>query len=384
MTFLHLSDLHLGRRQNGFDRLPDQREILGDILEICRERRPDAVLISGDVYDAAVPPREAVTLFDDFICSAADTGANLLIIAGNHDGAERLSFGGRLMSRAGVYIAGGTGDMPAETVVLSDEYGPVRFVMLPFLRLADLRKALGEGAPDDPAEAFAALLDSLDPFDGRQVILSHQFYLPSSGELRRCDSEAPSVGGLEALPASLLGRFRYAALGHIHTPQPVGGAEIRYCGSPLKYSSSEAAHEKSVPLITMDGSGDIKTELLPLVPKRDVRVIRGGFDALISAAAAADAAEREHYYYVTLTGGDEPDDAMTRLRYYYPNIMRLNVEKESENFSGDAEFDEDTETGSVSSLFAEFFERQNGRAPDEEEMRVIGDIAAEIGEEARE
>ena len=383
MTFLHIGDLHLGKRQNGFDRIPDQRDILEKITGICRERRPDALLICGDVYDAALPPRDAVTLLDDFICGVSMLGVKVLMISGNHDSAERLRFGGRLMSRAGVYIAGETDRLPIAFETLGDGYGDVRFVMLPFLRAADIRNMLGDGAPDDPAEAFKALFDTLPPFSSRQVLLSHQFYLPSSGDIFRCDSESPTVGGLDALPVSALDGFCYAALGHIHTPQAVGRDSVRYCGSPLKYSASEAFAEKTVPFVTLGEDGEASVELIPLKPERDVRVISGSFDSLIGAAASTDPGEREHYYYVTLKGGDEPPDAMARLRYWYPNIMQLSVEAAgSPSVFDDADGDS-YDGGSTAELFSEFFGMQNGRAPDDSELRLIDEALMSSGEEDR-
>ena len=367
MTFLHIGDLHLGKKQNGFDLLPDQRLILDDITEICRERRADALLICGDVYDAALPPKEAVTLLDDFICGIAALGTAVLMISGNHDGAERLRFGGRLMSRAGVYIAGETDSLPVASVTLCG----ARFVMLPFLRLADIKKMLGSDAPASPGEAFSAIFGTLPPFSGRQVLLSHQFYLPPSGDILRCGSESPTVGGLEAIPSDVLGMFDYAALGHIHTPQEVGRRTVRYCGSPLKYSASEALSGKSVPFVTLSGDGAAEVELIPLTPKRDVRVISGGFEQLMSAAAEASEEDRDHYYYVTLTGGDEPPDAMTRLRYYYPNIMQLTAAAKGTADADMPDVTDDIDDGqSVSGMFGEFFRRQNGREPDGREKEL--------------
>lgn len=381
MTFLHTGDLHLGKRQNEIDRAPDQREILDAITEICRQRKPDALLICGDVYDAALPPKEAVTMLDDFLCGVSETGTKTLIISGNHDSAERLRFGSRLMDGAGVYIAGETDSLPIRTVTLEDSFGPVRFVMLPFLRRADIRKMLKDfpgGIPDDPAQEFAALLDTLPDYEGRQVILSHQYYLPVSGEVTRCDSESPVVGGLDWLPVSLLSRFDYAALGHIHTPQPVGTANVRYSGSPLKYSASEALTGKSVPLVTLDGDGVSDIELIPLVPKRDVRLISGDFESLIAAAAASDPSEREHYYYVALRG-EYPDDAMTRMRYYYPNIMQMSLPLPETADYDMAEPAGDGGKESVSELFRGFYLRQNGREPDDEEITVIDEALEAVG-----
>ena len=243
MRFIHLSDLHLGKRVNDFSMIDDQRYILGQIIEIIEDEKPQAVLIAGDVYDKPAPSGEAVQLFDDFISELADMGLEVFIISGNHDSAERLSFGSRIMDKRGIHFAGGY-DGTTHMFSLDDDFGKVNFYMLPFLKPIHVRAVLeseaeeGSEAPEIRTftDALRCAVERMN-IDGseRNVVIAHQFIT----DAKRSDSEEVSVGGLDNVDAEVFSCFDYTALGHLHGPQFTGSHSIRYCGSPLKYSFSE-------------------------------------------------------------------------------------------------------------------------------------------------
>lgn len=354
MKLLAVSDLHLGRRQHEFDLIEDQKHILKGILDICIEKKPDVLLIAGDVYDSALPPRDAVSLLDDFLFELARLPLKVLMISGNHDSRERLNYGGRLFEGSGIHIAS-EAEFPVKTVTLNDAHGPVRFTLLPYLRPADIRR-FSEGDETVP-ETLTKILDSAGEFTGRQVILSHQFWLPLSGDIVRCDSETPTVGGLEGLPVSLLNRYCYAALGHIHTPQSVGRSGVRYSGSILKYSASEVHSEKSLPFVSIGADGLEDIELIPLKPLHQVRRIRGPLDEL--CAAAEKEGISNDYIYAVVTDPIPDPNARRRLLFYYPNLMEMKIELpdyERTEFLGETL----TRKKTISEWFDEFYLMQNG------------------------
>ncbi|MGI6110318.1 MAG: metallophosphoesterase family protein, partial [Eubacteriaceae bacterium] len=242
MKFVHLSDLHLGKRVNGFSMIEDQQYILEEILKIIAEEKPQAVLISGDIYDKSIPPAEAVQLFDDFLVSLSRDKLQVFVISGNHDSAERIAFGSRLMDQSGVHLSP-VYDGYVEPVRLTDEYGPVDFFMLPFIRPVHVRHCFPDDEIKSYSDALACAVSHM-PVDPavRNVLLTHQFV---TGAVTS-DSEDISVGGTDNVDAAVFEAFDYTALGHIHAPQNAGGERIRYCGTPLKYSFSEASHQKSV------------------------------------------------------------------------------------------------------------------------------------------
>lgn len=253
MKFIHLSDLHLGKRVNDFSMIEDQRYIITKILQIIDTEQPDAVLIAGDVYDKSVPSVEAVTLLDFFLVRIASRNLDVFIIAGNHDSPERISFGGRLMERSGVHFAPVYGGK-AEPVTLRDEFGEVNFYLLPFLKPAVVRNLFPDRNISTYTDALSAAVDKMEiESTKRNVLVAHQFV---TGAVRS-DSEEISVGGADNVDVSVFDGFDYVALGHIHRPQQVGVKTVRYCGTPLKYSFSEANQEKSVTVVEMGEKGDI-------------------------------------------------------------------------------------------------------------------------------
>ena len=273
MRFLHLSDLHLGKRVCEFSMLDDQRYILEEILSLLDTRPVDAVLLAGDLYDKPVPPAEAVRLLDWFLTELADRKLPVFAISGNHDSAERVAFGAHLLAGSQVYVSPVFEGAPAP-IPLTDAYGPVDIYLLPFLKPATVRHIY----PDEPIESYSDALGCVlrrcapDPAR-RSVLVAHQFVAGATA----CESEEPSVGGLDCVDAALFDGFDYVALGHLHSPQKVGRDTLRYCGTPLKYSFSEAHQHKSATFVELGPKGEVTLSTAPLTPKHDLRELRGSY-----------------------------------------------------------------------------------------------------------
>ena len=376
MRFLHLADLHLGKRVNGFDLLDDQRAILEQILVLCGERQVDAVVVAGDIYDVPQPPAAAVLLLDWFLTELAARQIAVLLISGNHDSAERLDYAGRLLARQGVYLAGRfTGSLAP--VRLADGDGPVEFVLLPFVRAAAVRHFLPEAGIRSYGDAVAAALATLPPADGvRRVLVAHQFVTAGARPPETAGSEscALEVGTVEQVDAACLAGFCYVALGHIHRPQQVGSATVRYAGSPLCYSLDECGAEKSCPLVTLDAGGHAAVELLPLVPRRAMRHLTGPLDRLTDPANVCDA---DDYIWATLTDETPVPDAMARLRAAYPNAMKLDYLPRGTAAGHAALTAEAVRRRSFEELFEDFFETVQGRAPTRAEQDALKQLREE-------
>ena len=322
MKFLHISDLHLGKRINEFSMIEDQKYMLNQILAAADRVSAEAVLIAGDIYDKPVPSAEAVQLFDGFLTGLADRGVTVLAVSGNHDSPERIAFGARLMQGRGVYMSP-VYNGEAEEITLRDEYGEIHVFLLPFVKPAVVRHVLErEGAAEAPEsyqEAVETAVNRMaaDP-EKRNVLVAHQFVTGAG----RCDSEEVAVGGLDNVDAEVFERFDYVALGHIHSPQSVGRETVRYCGTPLKYSFSEAEQEKSVTVLEMGEKGKIMLSTEPLLPLRDMRKIRGTYAEVMSKTFYRET-DTEDYLQITLTDEEDIPDGLQRLRTVYPNLMRL-------------------------------------------------------------
>lgn len=332
MKFFHLSDLHIGLKLHNRDLGEDQAYILRQIIRLAAEERPDALVIAGDIYDRAVPPAEAVELFDRFITELTDTLPKLsvMLIAGNHDSGPRVGCLNAILSRQNVHMIGQpprTKEEYMEKVVLRDQYGPVNFYLLPFVRPSMARRAVGD--EEERALSYEETLrrliarETLDPAQ-RNVIVSHQFYLPSGSrpeDIERMDSEIPTVGNIDAVPADILEPFDYGALGHIHKPMKAGGEFCRYCGTPLACSVSEAGQEKSIVQVELGEKGDRKVRLLPLKPLRQVKIIRGEFSQVLGQAC-------QDYVTVILTDREDLDvlDMQDKLRSAFPYLLEIRRE----------------------------------------------------------
>ncbi|MBE6968772.1 MAG: exonuclease SbcCD subunit D [Ruminococcaceae bacterium] len=375
MKLIHLSDLHIGKRVNEISMLADQEYILSEMIGMIDGEKPHAVLIAGDVYDKSVPTAEAVSLFDDFLCRLAERCIPVFIISGNHDSAERLSFGARLMETAGIHISP-VYRGSVKPITLSDEYGPVHFWLLPFLKPVHVRRFFPETVVESYTDACRAAVEEMHIDTGeRNVLLTHQFV---TGALT-CESEEIIVGGTDNVDASVFSDFDYVALGHIHGPQNVGSNRVRYCGTPLKYSFSEVGHYKSMSVVELGEKGELHLRTLPLTPLHDLRVLRGSFAGLMERDF--DRGDHDDYLHIILTDEEDIPEATGRLRQLYPNLMKLsydNTRTRSDQTVGAAE---EVERKSPLELFAELYEKQNNQPMSEEQLRYMQCLLEELGEE---
>ena len=354
MKFLHLSDLHLGKQMNDVSLLADQEAVLlGQVVPIARRENVDAVLIAGDVYQRATPQAEAVALFDRFVSELAAMGRRVFIISGNHDSAQRISYFSALVRSAGVYVTEAfEGRM--QSVTLSDEYGELTVWMLPFLRPQQVKRFLPEEKIVTYQDAMQAVLRQT-PIDGkkRNILLCHQFI---TGAVKS-DSEEHTVGGLDQIDAAVFDAFDYVALGHIHRPQRVRRETLRYAGSPLKYSFSEADYGKSVPVVDVREKGCIDVHIVPLSPMRDVRRVEGMMDELMRMPYSED------YVWVTVHDECVPPDARVTLSGVFPNIMKFSIVNSKTKTDLDVTAAQRMESKSVVELFADFYRLQNNDQP---------------------
>ena len=356
MKLIHLSDLHIGKRVNEVSMIEEQKYILKQILHIIDTELPGAVLISGDVYDKSVPSAEAVTLFDDFLCSLAEKEQQVFIISGNHDSAERLAFGGRLMGDKGIHLSP-VYDGSISPITLTDDHGDVHFWLLPFLKPAHVKRFYPDEGIESYTDACRVAVEKMgiDPAQ-RNVILVHQFVTGSS----TCDSEEISVGGTDNVDAEVFADFDYVALGHIHGPQNIGSERIRYCGTPLKYSFSEAKHQKSITVVELGEKGSFELRTIPLTPLHDMREIRGSYDE-VTAKSFWENTAVEDYLHITLTDEEDVPEAMARLRVIYPNLMKLTYDNARTRSNAVIDGAVDVQKKSPLQLFGELYEQLNGQ-----------------------
>ena len=348
--------------------MEEQKYILNEILNIVDKEKADGVLIAGDVYDKPIPPAEAVQLFDSFLNGLAERNLRTFIISGNHDSPERLSFGGELMKGRGVYVSPVFRSVP-EPVVLQDEFGELNMYMLPFVKPVHVRHVLGieeeQGSEKLTTynEAVQAVVEAMhvNPTK-RNVLLSHQFV---TGAVRS-ESEEVSVGGLDNVDASCFDVFDYVALGHIHGPQHISREEVRYSGTPLKYSFSESRHQKSVPVVELKKKGEVEIRLVPLAPRTDMREIKGTYERLMSREFYH-GTNTGDYLHITLTDEEDIPDVLNKLRVVYPNIMKLDYENTRTKRQQAMELLEDVKQKSPLELFEEFYEIQNNQPMSEEQ-----------------
>lgn len=373
MKFIHLSDLHIGKRVNEFSMLEDQKYILRVILNIIDEEKPDGVLIAGDVYDKSVPSGEAVQLLDDFLCRLAERKLPTYIISGNHDSAERLSFGGRLMDISGIHLSPVYNGC-VEPLTLSDSFGNVNIYMLPFLKPVNVKRFFPESEIESYTDAIRVAIDSMNVNENeRNVLITHQFVTGAS----RSESEELSVGGSDNVDVTVFDAFDYVALGHIHGPQKMGRETVRYCGTPLKYSFSESNHKKSVTVVEMGEKGNVKIRTAPLTPKRDMREIKGTFDEIM-LKENYDGTNTDDYLHITLTDEQDIHDAMNKLRIVYPNVMKLDYDNKRTRSALAAGMAENAEKKSPLTLFSEFYSNQNGQPMSDTQSAFVLNLIEEI------
>lgn len=370
MKFLHISDLHLGKQLAEYSLLEDQRYILRQILDIVADRQPDAVVVAGDLYDKPVPPAEAVTVLDWFITSLTEMGVALLMISGNHDSPERLDFGSGLFEEKGVYLVGQFNGAPKK-VTLGKPDDQADFYLLPFIRPGNVRPFYPDEEIKSYDDAMRCVMKNLTlSKEIPSVLVAHQFVTAGGVSPERSESEVISLGGTDNVDVSNFISFQYVALGHIHRPQRLTRDSVRYAGSPLKYSFSEAEYDKSVVMVTLNGMEEPSIELIPLVPMRDLRRIRGPLDKLLSDEVAA-ASNREDYLHVTLTDTEPVADPLYRLRQVYPNIMRLSFSSSLEEEEVEIAACEEVEHRTPPQLFAEFYNQMQGEPLSEEDGKLV-------------
>ena len=378
MKFLHLSDLHLGKRVIEFSMLEDQKYILNEIIKIADSQKPDAVLIAGDVYDKGIPPLEAVSLFDDFLNRLVERNLPVLIISGNHDSPERISFGSNLMKKSGVYFSS-VYDGTVEKVTLNDDKGPVNFYLLPYLKPSYVRQCFAEEKIDSFNDAVKMALSKVDVDKSqRNVLLAHQFVTGAS----TCESEELYVGGSENIDASLFDDFDYVALGHLHGPQKIIKENVRYCGSPLKYSFSECSQKKSVCLVELGKKSEVKIDLQELKPLRDMREIKGSYDDIMLKKNYENT-NVEDYIHVTLTDEQDVPEGFGKIRSVYINLMKLDYDNARTRNNNEIETKFDAKQIKPADLFEGFFELQNNKKMDEEQKSFIDSLIEEIWEEEK-
>nr|MBQ6242781.1 exonuclease SbcCD subunit D [Lachnospiraceae bacterium] len=378
MKFIHLSDLHLGKRPDGFSLQEDQQYILDRILEIAAEEKPDAVFIAGDVYDKALPPAEAVELLDDFLVRLTRLGGKTFVISGNHDSPERLAFGSRLMQEGGLYIAP-VYDGNVEPVPVRDAWGEVLVYMLPFVKPAAVRHRFPDENIETWTDAVRTAVAHMPAGDGaRQIILSHQFITGAE----RSDSEIVPVGGLDNVDASAYDGFDYVALGHLHRPQMIGSSgRIRYAGTPLKYSFSEVNDRKSVTVGEMDGTGAVSLREIPLVPLRDLKEIRGRYDDLMRKSFYEGTSYQTDYMRIILTDEEDVPEAAAKLRLVYHNLAKLDYDNKRTRHEGTPEALAGGKELSPLEMFEALYEQQNGTPFSEEQKAFAESLIRSVWEE---
>ncbi len=379
MKIFHLSDLHLGKRLHGVSLLEDQRDMLEKIVGHIRREKPDAVMIAGDVYDRSVPPEEAVALFDDFLYELSELKLSVMIVSGNHDSAERLAYGGRILNRSRIYISPELNkdnyDTILKPITLKDDHGEINFYLMPFVTPPAVRAAR-EGRPEAEIAGYTDAVRTVIGEMGvdtakRNVLIAHQFVTGA----QTCDSETTSVGGLDNVDGSVFEPFDYTALGHLHGPQDLSGGRVRYCGTPLKYSFSEANHHKSVTVVEIGQKGTVGISTIPLDdPLHELREIKGEFDEVIKDGKSDD------YIRVILTDEDEGVDTMNKLREYFPNIMQLSFENSRTAVVNDVPEIENISKLSALELFSDFYKLRTGNELNERQTEIVRSVFEEIKE----
>lgn len=376
MKFLHLADLHLGKRVNGFSMLEDQAHILRQILAILDDEQPDGVLIAGDVYDKSVPSVEAVELLDGFLTELRTRGVPVLLISGNHDSPERLAFGGRVMDSCGIHISP-VYDGALAPVTLHDEFGPVHVWLLPFVKPAHMRRWFPDADIESYTDAVAEAVAHMDiDTAARNVLVTHQFVTGGA----RSGSEELSVGGTDNVDSSVFAPFDYVALGHLHGAQHIGRETIRYAGSPLKYSFSEARQHKSVTVVTLGEKGDVQVRTVALTPLRELREIRGSYDELTARSFYEHTTYRSDYLHLILTDEQDVFDAMSRLRTIYPYLMTLDYDNARTRAAGGMSVPAETERRTPLELFEALYQRQNHQPMSEVQRAYIAQLMEQIME----
>lgn len=384
MKFLHLGDLHIGKSLGDFDLYRDQEYILNQILEVGKENHVDGVLIAGDIFDKSIPSEAAVRLFDNFICKLVEENFAAFMISGNHDSDERLNYGSALFKSNQVFICSKYNGTLYQQV-LQDQYGKINIWLMPFVKASQVKRYYPEEEINSYDDAVAVLLkhSDINPTE-RNILVAHQFVVGTSGnaktdEPKLSGSEGISVknvGTIEKINASHFHMFDYVALGHIHSGQKVGREEIRYAGSPLKYSLSEVNHHKSLPVITIHEKENVDIELIPLKPMRDLRHIKGTMKQLLNRENVC---ATEDFIYATLTEESVMNDAMSIFQQVYPNTVKIDYDNSHTKKLGQIEFTQVLEEHSFEDMICDFYRKMYGTDISEEELKVMKEVAGKAG-----
>ena len=376
MKLIHTSDLHLGKRVYEYSMLEDQEFILKRIIHIVDSEKPDGIIIAGDIYDKSIPSAEAVQLFDDFLVQLAKRRLEVFVISGNHDSPERIAFGARLMDVSGIHMSP-VYDGEVSPFTLTDAYGPVRVFMLPFLKPPQVRRFYGEGISGYTDAVRAAISGmTIDPAE-RNVLITHQFVTGA----QRSESEEISVGGTDNVDAYVFEPFDYVALGHIHSPQNCGSEKIRYCGTPLKYSFSEAKDQKSLTVVELREKGSVFCRTIPLTPKRELVELKGTYEELTLKAFYENTTWQEDYTHITLTDEEDIPDAIGKLRTVYHRLMKLDYDNRRTRLNQEIGGAESVEAKTPFELFSEFYELQNNQPMSDEQSEYMREMISAAWEE---
>lgn len=381
MKFFHLSDLHFGKQLHGYDLADAQKKLITDIVDHARQEKPDAIIIAGDIYDRSVPSTTAMTLLEDFLVgideiSREGKAIEVLIIAGNHDSAQRLQYGSSFMKRHHIHIAVFPPQEPEEhisKVMLQDQNGEVNFYLLPYTKPGMLRHMTEEVPVKNSNDAIAYLIgrEEID-WEQRNVLVSHQFYMHGGANPMQCDSESPSfyVGGLDGVNTTTVEKFDYVALGHIHSPQNLGDEHIRYSGTPMKYSVSEANQDKSFTVVELGKKGEISYRYLPLHSLYDVRALRGKLEEIASMCGEGICHD---YVSIVLTDEETAEQPRDYLEKYYDHILEIQIDNTRTHKIMEEEI-ADIKEMSVMDAFSAFFSESTGREMDDMEIQKLQQI----------
>ncbi len=372
MKFLHLSDLHLGKRLHETSLIDDQSAILKQIVQIIEQEKPDGVLIAGDIYDKSVPSAEAVQLFDGFLVDLAKRNLQTFVTSGNHDSAERIAFGAHIMSASGIHLSPVYDGNVAPTI-FTDEYGEVAVYMLPFVKPSHVRRFYEEESIESYTDAVRVAIQKMNVDTARRnILVTHQFVTGAT----RSESEE-TVGGTDNVDATVFADFDYVALGHLHGAQSCTAPHIRYCGTPLKYSFAEAGDKKSVTVVTLNQKGESpEIRTIPLIPVRDMKKVRGTFADLIQAENRT-----EDYVQITLTDEDDVAGAMSRLQIIYKNALELQYDNARTRQNVTIWGADGVEQKTALELFSEFFAERNNAQMTETQSEYVKKIIEKIEEE---
>lgn len=375
MKFIHLSDLHIGKKVNEFSMLEDQKYIFEEIISIIEQQNVDGVFIAGDIYDKSIPPREAVQIFDDFLTKIAKKKIPVFAISGNHDAAERIAFGAELMKQSNVYFSP-VFDGNINEIILKDAYGEIAIYMLPFIKPATVRPFYSDVEINSYNDAVKTVIEHMNINKNRRnVLIAHQFVTGAE----KSNSEDVSVGGIDNVDSDVFYDFDYVALGHIHKSQYVGRETIRYCGTPLKYSFSEITHKKSVTIVTLKQKGNVCIEKVELIPQKDMCEIEGYYQE-ITALSYYKNINVQNYMHIILKDEQDIMDAIAKLRSIYPNVMRLDYNNKRTQNNQIVAVTEAIENKTPLQLLQQFYEIQNNCAMTEQQRLFSARMIEKIWE----